>query len=124
VPAEQCAKWWFCDKMSRSRGEVQPLDEGPQTVRFAHVKADLAQGRQPATTAHRYLYRWYSKTLSVPTRLSIVESIAACPSPFAVEEMLRDVALQGVPERVQVRCRRAAAVRLAELRGELYVEPA
>jgi hypothetical protein len=109
--------------MSR-RGEVQPLDEGSQTVRFAHVKDDLAQGRKPATTAHRYLYRWYSKTLSVSRRLSIVESIAACASPFAVEEMLRDVALQGVPERVQAKCRRVAAARLAELRGELYVEPA
>lgn len=111
------ARPWFCAKMSHPVGGA-----ALETVTFASVKSDLEQGRKPATTAHRYLYRWYSKTLSAPRRLSILESIASCQSPFAVEEMLRDVVLQGVPERVQAKCRVAAEARIAELRGELYVE--
>jgi hypothetical protein len=100
------------------------VSQGPQTVKFAQIKADLAMGRKPATTAHRYLYRWYSKNLSLPPRMSIVDSIAACPSPFSIEQMLRDIELQRVPEKTMDRARLAAAARLCELRGEIFVEGA
>ena len=93
-------------------------------VNHAAVKHQLAMGHPAATTAHEEVYRYYNSLGTRERRLSMVESIARCPSPFSVAEMLKDIEFHRAPEKTLARCRRAAAARLAELRGELYVEGA
>lgn len=74
------------------------------------------------TTAHAAVARFYREALRPGHGHSVVEEIAAAPSPFSVEGLLADFerfAARGASEKTRSRVREAARVRLAQLRGLL-----
>lgn len=74
------------------------------------------------TTAHAAVARFYREALRPGHGHSVVEEIAAAPSPFSVEGLLADFDLfvaRGASEKTHSRVREAARVRLAQLRGLL-----
>lgn len=94
------------------------------TVRLIDITmrpGGLRLGGQP-TTAHAAVARFYRDALRPGHGHSVVEEIAAAPSPFSVETMLADFDLfvaRGASEKTRSRVREAARVRLAQLRGLL-----
>lgn len=81
---------------------------------------DIARGRKMRTTADLEVYRFYRKRLRTNhPKASLAERAERLPSPFSVEEFLKEISAMQLKPKLERRLREICRVRLCHLRGVL-----